>query len=88
MAGAVVAKPVVVALPVDASAKPGLGEDLVVELALLLELDLALEQIHLARELRWDPITKLFFPRSHDAPVPWLLNDATKGNPHYSLVFP
>ena len=70
LTGAVVTKAVVVALPVHTSAKPGLGEDLVVDLALLFELDLTLEEINLATEWVRDPITKLLFPRSHDAPLP------------------
>jgi hypothetical protein len=69
LTGAIVAKAVVVALPVHTPAKPGLGEDLVVDLALLFERDLTLEEIHLATKLVRDPITKLFFPRSHEAPV-------------------
>jgi hypothetical protein len=48
---AVVTLAVVITLAVGAAAQPGLGEQLVLDLALLLELDLAFEDEDFAREI-------------------------------------
>src|SRR5262249_13949236 len=65
-ADAVVALAVVVPLSVRATPQTGLGEDLVFDFPLLLQLDLGLEDVDLAAPLGRDAIAQLFFPgRGH-----------------------
>ena len=62
LAQAIVPLAVVITLAIGAAAQPGLGEQLVLDLALLLELDLAFEHVDLTRELGRHPIGEPLFP--------------------------
>ncbi len=64
VADAVVALAVVVALPIGAAAQPGLPEQLVLDLALLLELDLAFVDVDFAREIDRHPLREALSPAS------------------------
>src|SRR5439155_6744838 len=58
----VVSLAVVVPLAVNAATKARLGEDLLVDLPLLAKLDLRLEDVDLAAEVRGDEVAELFLP--------------------------
>ncbi len=60
----VVALTVVVALTIGAPAQPGFAEQLVLDLALFLELDLALKYVDLARQIGGHDACETFFPAS------------------------
>src|SRR5690348_443402 len=77
MGDAVVTLTVVVSLAVSAPAQPRLREQLVLDLAVLLELDLALENVDFAREIDRHPTGKTFFPASQCAAI---LDEAKVGN--------
>ena len=55
---------VVVALAVGAAAQPRLGEDLLVDLALLAQLDLRLEDVDLLRDCVWQRSREAGLPQS------------------------
>src|SRR5262249_22475424 len=67
---AVVALTVVVALAVGAAAQAGFGEDLVLDLALLLQLDLGLEDVDFTAPLGRYAFTQLLFPGRGHGSIP------------------
>ena len=82
---AVVALAVVITLAVGAAAQPRLGEQLVLDLALLLELDLAFEDVDFAREIERHPVCEAFFPASQCRWYRWLGVKVPRPRPQASL---
>jgi len=64
VADAIVPLAVVIALAVGTTAQPRLGKQLVLDPALLLELELALEDVDFASEIARHAPCKVFFPAS------------------------
>jgi hypothetical protein len=64
MAEAVVPLAIIITLAVSTAAQPGLAEQLVLDLAVLLEIDLAFVDVDFAGQMGRHPVFEAFFPAS------------------------